>query len=493
MAKLQRFLDHYGQRLEEGDAALFVGAGVSTPAGFVDWKTLLREVADDLGLNVDIESDLVAVAQYHVNAERSRARLDRLIIDEFTRHAQPTRVHSLIARLPIRTIWTTNYDTLLEEALLAAGRRPDIKRISENLAVSLPRRDAVVYKMHGDVSDPSRAVLTKEDYETYSATREAFTTTLQADLLGKTFLFLGFSFTDPNLDYVLARIRGLLGEHQREHYCLMRPPLDPGAADGAARADWEYQRRKFDLRVADLQRYSIRTVLIDDYAEIPRILELLQDRARSRAVFVSGSESFFDEYPEHLLTELGHRLGEEFLAAGCRLISGLGLGVGAAVLVGAMRWLYAQQGGAAPATEELLSVRPFPIDLPDKQVRQRIWTQHRRNVLSEAGFAVFLAGNRPSASGEREESPGVREEFDIAVELGVVPIPIGATGSAAHSLWEEVVADPARFYGSAEVGEELSTLGDRDAPPRRLVQAVLNVMQKVREVALTVRGRGENG
>jgi hypothetical protein len=288
----ETFIDRYATALNEGNAALFIGAGLSRPAGFVDWSELLRDVAAELGLDVDRETDLIAVAQYHVNDVQSRTRLDQAIVDAFTEDATPSEAHRIIARLPVRTIWTTNYDTLIEDAFDGAGKRLDVKRAQSDISITVPRRDAVLYKMHGDVHDPANAILTKDDYETYSERRKAFVTSLGADLLNKTFLFLGFSFTDPNIEYVLARIRGLMGDHQRVHFCLMRPPTGE-AAEGAGKAEQEYNQRKFELRVADLKRYSIQTVLVDEYAEVPEILHELDRRVRIRSVFVSGSAHDF--------------------------------------------------------------------------------------------------------------------------------------------------------------------------------------------------------
>ena len=56
------FLREYSRALTEDRASAFVGAGFSVGAGFVDWRALLREIAADLGLSVDEEHDLIAVA-----------------------------------------------------------------------------------------------------------------------------------------------------------------------------------------------------------------------------------------------------------------------------------------------------------------------------------------------------------------------------------------------------------------------------------------------
>nr|VFK24359.1 MAG: hypothetical protein BECKLFY1418C_GA0070996_11751 [Candidatus Kentron sp. LFY] len=59
-----QFIKRYAEALVSGDAALFAGAGLSRDAGYVDWRDLLREIAVDLELDIDRESDLVALAQY---------------------------------------------------------------------------------------------------------------------------------------------------------------------------------------------------------------------------------------------------------------------------------------------------------------------------------------------------------------------------------------------------------------------------------------------
>ena len=130
----------------------------------------MRSLAADIGLDVDRENDLIAVAQYHLNERGGRQRINQTLVNEFSERAKITENHRILTRLPIDTYWTTNYDHLIEDALREAGKRADIKTSEENLAITLHRRDAIVYKMHGDVSRPASAVVTKDDYELYGTT-----------------------------------------------------------------------------------------------------------------------------------------------------------------------------------------------------------------------------------------------------------------------------------------------------------------------------------
>lgn len=95
------FLREFGRELAERNAVLFVGAGLSRPAGFVDWRDLLREIATDLGLDIDLETDLLSVAQFHENQTGNRGKLNQTLLDEFTKGATPTRNHTLLASLPV--------------------------------------------------------------------------------------------------------------------------------------------------------------------------------------------------------------------------------------------------------------------------------------------------------------------------------------------------------------------------------------------------------
>jgi hypothetical protein len=219
----RQLVREYVSAIHDGEAALFVGAGLSRASGFVDWKGLLRGCAEEVGLDLDREQDLVAVAQYYLNfRSNNRWRLNQLLLKEFDRPGSLTENHEIIARLPISTIWTTNFDTLLEQALSKAQRKISIKAEDAGIGRPTRRNEVVIYKMHGDIARPQEIVICKSDYERYAQLHPIFQNALEADLVSKTFLFLGFSFSDPHLNYMLGHLHALLEGNQRSHFAIMR-------------------------------------------------------------------------------------------------------------------------------------------------------------------------------------------------------------------------------------------------------------------------------
>lgn len=222
MATINELIRNYSKAVIGGYAAVFAGAGLSSGSGYVDWKDLLREFAKDIGLDIEKENDLITAAQFYRNEHANRASINQTLMEAFTVENKENENIKILARMPINTYWTTNYDQLLENEFRNNNRKIDIKVDINQLATTLPDRDAVLYKMHGDVNHPADAVLTKDDYESYDIKRSLFRTALQSDLISKTFLFVGFSFEDPNLDYILSKIHNLMGENERDHYCFFK-------------------------------------------------------------------------------------------------------------------------------------------------------------------------------------------------------------------------------------------------------------------------------
>jgi hypothetical protein len=470
MSNIDRFVDIYVQALRDENAAVFAGAGLSIPAGLVDWASLMRDIAADIGLSIDRETDLLSVAQFHVNERGGRHQINQKLITEFAERSGQTENHKLLAGLPIHTYWTTNYDTLLEDALRGARKRVDVKATEESLAITLPRRDAVVYKMHGDIALADKAVVTRDDYEAYATDHPLFSTALQGDLVSKTFLFIGFSFNDPNLSYILSRIRLLLGQNRRDHYCLLRRVQ---RTDFDTQPDYDYARGRQDLQVRDLRRYGIQGLLADSYDEYTSVLRKIAARYRRKRVFISGSAATYAPYNDSDGQDLLRRIGAALIEKGLDVVTGFGSGVGPFLLNGVLEAL---EKSGTYSIHDRVTLRPFPQGVTDPQVRIARWREYRRDMISTAGIAVFVFGNRLDGDGNIEPAQGVAEEFELAAEMELILVPVGGTGYMAHTLHQQVMQQTGGpFLDHPEWHDLFASLGD-DVDSVTLVDRIITLV-----------------
>ncbi|MFT7387661.1 MAG: hypothetical protein ACI8VC_000902 [Candidatus Endobugula sp.] len=469
--KKQAFLRDVGKELIEENVAVFAGAGMSAGAGFVNWAELLRPIADELDLDVDKENDLVALAQFHCNDNaNNRSQLNQRLIEEFSGETVETENHKILCRLPIRTYWTTNYDKIIETALDKSGKIPDVKYTKEHLSETKPKRDAVVYKMHGDVDHASQAVLTKDDYERYHVKMDQYLANLKGDLISKTFIFIGFSFSDPNLDYILSRVRVAYEGNQRRHYCFIRGVEQE---NGEELADFEYRKRKQNYFVKDLERFNVKTILVDTFSEITELLRRLEQSYKAKTIFISGAAHEYGKMGEHEALEFVYKLSRNLVSQGMRVVSGFGLGVGSAVISGVLEQTFTSPKAKV---EDRLVLRPFPQSTEGELPLSDLWTRYREDMINHAGIALFLFGNKSSEDG-LVLSNGMREEYEIAKNKGLFLIPIGATGYMAEQLWEERNTE---IQNSTDVSIKMkqifSKLGDSDIKAEELIDSVTKII-----------------
>jgi len=468
------FIREFTRELRNRNAAIFAGAGLSMASGYVDWKGLLKNVVAELGLDPEQEDDLVTLAQYHCNqAGGNKARLTQAIFDQFAETRTPTPNHKLLAQLPIHTYWTTNYDKLIEQSLVAAKKVPDVKYTLKQLAVTRLNRDVVVYKMHGDVDHAAEAIISKDDYEAYPLNMAAFVAALRGDLIEKTFLFLGFSFTDPNIDYILSRVRVQYEQHARHHYCIQKKVDQKEGETNEAFKRRELRQHYF---IRDLKRFGIQTVLVSDYADITTLLQAVIAQYKRSSILISGAADSFGTWPqpEAFLHTLSHRLA----SAKNRLITGFGVGVGSAVINGALA--YFNESGKTTSDEDLV-MRPFPQIATGGRSLAEEWTDYRRAMLEYAGIAMFVFGNKRDAKGDLVLSNGMKQEFDICLQAGVLPIPIGATGYMAEQLWKETITQFDKLFplASSAFREAFDKIGITSTPPAEILDAVELIIKEL--------------
>jgi hypothetical protein len=471
----ERLVAALSRELEDGNLAIFAGAGFSRAAGFVDWQTLLKPIAEDLDLDVEKEWDLVALAQYHSNINQTnRAKLNQLLVTEFSADVAPTENHRILARLPIETFWTTNYDTLIESSLDSTGKVPDVKYTVKQLAITRSKRDAIVYKMHGDVAHPADAVLIRDDYERYHIAMQPFITALSGDLVSKTFLFIGFSFTDPNLEYILSRVRIQYGRDQRQHHCILRRVQQRETEN---LAEFEYRKRKEQLFEGELLRVGIKVTYVDEFSEITDILKAVENRHKRRTIFISGAAHDYSPYSRYESEKFVYELSRSISKEGYRVVSGFGLGIGSAVITGVLEQTI-MTGGRLD--NDQLVLRPFPQSQTGERQLKELWREYRHTMLAHAGIAIFVFGNK-LVDGNVVNSDGMLEEFRIARENGIFLIPVGMTGFMSRELWNSVIAefDELQHPRGALIMPLLKALGDEGTSLDVAKESVMQLLKLV--------------
>lgn len=481
--KQKKFINDFVTEINSGDAAIFAGAGLSASLGFVNWKGLLKDLADELNLDIEKEHDLISVAQYHFNRFK-RGKINNKIINEFTTLKMGSENHKILSRIGIDTFWTTNYDQLIEKTLEAEGKTVETKIRNIDFSRNIKKKDAIVYKMHGDKDSPDEAVLTKDDYETYNDKKELFSTALRGDLLSKTFLFLGFSFDDPNLEYILGRIKVLLKDNTPTHYCFFKAISeadfnDKTKSEEQNKEDFLYAKIKQELRIDDLIRYGIHAIMVNEYKEITTILSEIEKKIKRRNIFISGAAHDYSPYTETSAKDLIHSLSYKLAEKDYKIVSGYGLGIGSIVINGAIDF---KLNSNYRNLDDLLILRPFPQIQSGTKSIPEVWTEYRNEMISKAGIAVFVFGNK-LVDGEIVNSNGMEQEFEICLKHNVIPIPIGATGYVSKALWGKVICDLQQYYpNDTELHNAIKELGKDNPTQDEIINntiKAINILQKL--------------
>jgi hypothetical protein len=263
------------ERLLQGRVIPFFGAGASMagrppmstwtpktatfpPSG----KELSRELAKDAefpAADPREEEDLAKVSSYYVEASGRKILREKLrkVLDHPYAIGSLHRLVAQAAKATPLMIVTTNYDALIENALIAEGVDYDLviydtdsleyqncvqlRRVQPDGScefefqssnrVSLPKIDGpdgywqfaktVIFKMHGSISPAKREldsfVITEEDYIGFLS-RFSQSSAIPSQFLTYfrqcSFLFLGYGLGDWNLRVVLNNLRSYLPESE---------------------------------------------------------------------------------------------------------------------------------------------------------------------------------------------------------------------------------------------------------------------------------------
>ncbi|HCN95368.1 MAG TPA: hypothetical protein DIT59_01735, partial [Leclercia sp.] len=239
-------------------------------------------------------------------------------------------------------------------------------------------------------------------------------------------------------------------------------------------ADFEYRQKKQNYFVKDLERFNIKTILIDHFSEITALLKKLEGSYKEKTVFISGAAHQYGQMGERKALEFVYKLSKVLVSSNLRIVSGFGLGVGSSVIAGALEQTFTNPKAKI---EDKLVLRPFPQSTEGKIPLSTLWTKYRKDMIEHAGVALFLFGNKSNGH-DVVLSNGMREEFDIAKDKGLFLMPIGATGYMAQQLWSEQNAeiqnDPSI---SVEMKKYFAKLGDTTITTDEIIDLVMDIIQ----------------
>jgi DNA-directed RNA polymerase subunit E'/Rpb7 len=238
---------------------------------------------------------------------------------------------------------------------------------------------------------------------------------------------------------------------------------------------FQYRTRKQDLKIADLKRYRIQTLQVDSFDSVPQILAEIERRFRKKTIFISGSAEEYAPWGRQIAQLFVHSLTKRIVASNLRIVNGFGWGIGSAVINGALEAVYENP---RKFSEDQLVIKPFPQFETSGKKLPELWEEYRQRMISLAGIAIFIFGNKPGDDGHIVLAKGVMREFEIAVEHGLIPIPIAATGYMAMEIFGELEKDPKKYYGDNDaVFQAVKELSSETLSPDDIIKKVISILQ----------------
>lgn len=131
-------------------------------------------------------------------------------------------------------------------------------------------------------------------------------------------------------------------------------------------------------------------------------------------------------------------------------------------------------------SEDQLIIRPFPQFETGEKKLADLWDEYRHRMISLAGVAIFVFGNKMGEAGEVASAGGVKREFEIAIKEGLIPIPVGATEYVARELYAMIEADPKHYYGEVDwIFPAVKELAEAEATADTLVSKMTDIIKKL--------------
>ena len=206
---------------------LFIGSGFSLKAGAPSCSDICTAICEQSPQEYRedfVKKGLANLADEFVQIHSdNRAPLINLLNELFKFEYKDLSDHIALTQIPhFKTIFTTNYDSLLEDTY---ADRAYVVRCNED-AVKNSHSNIDIYKLHGDFVKPEDILITQQDY--YGFYRDQRNPLMwdivKSEFVNHPILFIGYSLEDDNIYYLLQKIQQVSGGNHQPIY-LIAPNL----------------------------------------------------------------------------------------------------------------------------------------------------------------------------------------------------------------------------------------------------------------------------
>lgn len=218
----------------------FLGAGFSADMELPGWEQMLRAVHEKMqdGLTFDqllnaTNKDYLQVAEYlYLRHDRQIGPIRQQIERSFSSQKHEpieSAAHVELVNLGAKQIYTTNYDDLVESTYSALGIDYKPVILPKDVALADSNTTQIV-KYHGDLAHERTLVLTESSYFKRLDFESPMDLKFRSDLLGKSVLFMGYSFRDVNIRIIWFKLMDMMRdipEADRRQSYIIRLEANP--------------------------------------------------------------------------------------------------------------------------------------------------------------------------------------------------------------------------------------------------------------------------
>lgn len=238
----QKFIQELNQKYNQGNLVPFVGAGLSMPFQIPDWAEMIKECAKEFGINSVENGIFLPVINFDLekydywsaidNVKKYLNRTDE-DIQEYVRNRilrasgdideKTDNNYIDLKQQKISLIFTTNYDHLISKFIKPELQAINLVDLDENIQNIMQQNDNVrIFHLHGNISQPHSIILSSSKYkELYQQDNYIKFMELFGGI--KTFLFLGFSFSDVYIQQIIKENKKYF---KAKHYIILANPTD---------------------------------------------------------------------------------------------------------------------------------------------------------------------------------------------------------------------------------------------------------------------------